>query len=305
MANLFIVETFQIVARLVRAVLLKFDPRPEKPWNLVTYDHHNNPRQVCPTISIVIPTRDKAHLLKSCIESIRNQTNYPNYCIVVVDNQSAEPATLAYLRELAADNIRILSYDAQFNFSKICNFAAERTETEYLCFVNNDTQIIQPDWLELLLDHAIHEEVGIVGPQLLYPDGSIQHLGVMLGLRGLAGHVFRGKSPINADNSLGKDICFQVEAVTFACVMVKRQIFNSTNGLDSRFAVGLNDVDFCIRLRARNLSSIVCRRSTLIHHESQSRRSPYSLLGGVKALRENILFLKKWPNNLDDRFFRK
>ncbi len=258
-------------------------------------EHHGAPRNET-KIAIVIPTRDKVELLRSCIESIESKTTYSNYEILVVDNESSDPKTLDYLASLRSLGYTVLDYPEQFNYSKICNFAASYSSAAYLCFLNNDTEVIEPEWLESLMQHAVQPGVGLVGSKLLYKEGSIQHIGIALGYAGVAGHPFSGVS----DEELGlfgqEGACFEVSAVTFACALVSRKIYFEVGGLDEKFKVGLNDVDFSLKLRGAGYKTAICTRSTLIHYESRSRKSMKSLSGSFRAIVEVMHFLNKWSS---------
>jgi glycosyltransferase involved in cell wall biosynthesis len=163
--------------------------------NFSTMAQHHGLRHSEPKVAIIIPTKDKFELLMPCIESIVSKTRYVNYEILVVNNGSTDSSTIDYLNSLQSRGHEILDYPFTFNYSKICNFAAQRTKAEYLCFLNNDTQVLEPDWLGDLIDHAIAPGVGVVGSKLLFEDGSIQHLGLAVGISGIASHVYSRHQP--------------------------------------------------------------------------------------------------------------
>jgi GT2 family glycosyltransferase len=267
-------------------------------------ESHHGQRSREPKVSIIIPTRDKYQLLLACIESIQSKTTYENYEIVIIDNASSESSTVEYLQLLASTGIRVLKYPHEFNYSKIINYGVANTESEYLCFLNNDTEVIEPSWLGVLMDHAIQPKVGVVGSKLLYPDGSIQHFGVALGYTGAAGHPLAGDMPEQTVGISDVNSCFEVSAVTFACAVTSRETFNQTLGLREVFKVGLNDVDFALRLSTNGKKNILCGKSCLFHHESKSRKEMSSFSGALRASLEVMRFLKLYPKKaLRDQYF--
>jgi GT2 family glycosyltransferase len=182
--------------------------------------------------------------------------------------------------------VRIIEYPQKFNYSAICNLAALNSTAEYLCFLNNDTEVIEPDWLGNLVDHASQSNIGVVGSLLLYPDSTIQHAGIALGSTGVAGHPYSGDTQKMA-NLQG---CFSVSGATFACVVIAANKFNEIGGLDELLPVGLNDVDFCVRAAKAGLLNLVCTRNVLFHAESKSRKSMKSMVGAFRAVRD-VLYL--------------
>ncbi len=278
------------------------DKRPVYLKNFVDQSHHHVSRPSEPSVEIIIPTRDRVDLLHACVDSIFEKTTYENYRVTIVDNQSVEPATHDYLDELENRGVKIIKFPHRFNYSAICNLAAADTAAEYLCFLNNDTQVIEPNWLGSLIDHALQPKSGVVGSLLLYPDGVIQHDGIAMGHTGLAGHANAGKPLVEGTESK----CFSVSATTFACCVISKQKYLETGGLDEKFRVGLNDVDFCLAVEGQGLINIQCEKSILIHKEGATRPKPKSLLGIWAALREISRFTKVWPESVfSDRFFSK
>jgi GT2 family glycosyltransferase len=253
-------------------------------------------------VSIIIPTRDNVSLLKSCINSIFETTEYKNFEILVVNNDSSKTETLEYLLALQNQGIKVIDYPHKFNFSAICNFAASKATGEYLCFLNNDTTILLPNWLSSMVEHASEPTVGLVGAVLLYPDKTLQHMGISLGMfGGIAGHPSRGKS---SEECLPEH-CFKVSGVTFACAVISRAKFEGLGGLDEKFPVGFNDVDISIRASSAGLDNVLCTRSILTHTESQTRPRGNSLRGISTSLREVLAFLRKHPARHSDRFFQR
>jgi lipopolysaccharide biosynthesis protein/GT2 family glycosyltransferase len=226
-----------------------------------------------PRVSIVIPTRDRVDLLSECIKSLLHRTDYPDFEILVVDNQSKEPATRAYLGRLSEDSrIRILSYDAPFNFSAINNFAVGRATGSLLCLLNNDIEVISPGWLTEMASHAVRAGVGAVGALLYYPDDRIQHGGILIGCAGVAAHAHFGL-PRGDFGYFGRAAVVQnVSAVTAACLVMSKTVFEEVGGLNEKdLAVAYNDVDLCLRLRELGYRIVWTPHAELYHHESASR----------------------------------
>lgn len=224
-----------------------------------------------PTITVIVPTRNRLELLNKCLDGLRN-TAYPKLDLIVIDNDSDDPAILAYFREIEGPNCRILPYHGAFNYAAMNNAAAKLATGELLCFLNNDIEMLEPDWLVHMARQAMREDVGAVGARLLYPDGSIQHAGVVTGVGGGAAHAHRYLRPED-DGYFARHALPQfVSAVTAACLVVRRGHFLAVDGFDeARFPVAFNDVDLCLKLNARGWQSFYEPRATLVHHESKSR----------------------------------
>lgn len=224
-----------------------------------------------PKVSLIVPTRDRVDLLRQCVESIGRST-YPDFEILIVDNQSSKPETLEYLASVADHgNVRVLVYDAPFNYSAINNFAVEHADADIVGLVNNDIEVITPDWLEQMVRHVVRPEVGAVGAMLYYPDDTIQHAGVVVGLGGVAGHAY-AHSPRGTMGQHGRVSRVQsMTAVTAACLLVRRNVYREMGGLDEDLAVAFNDVDFCLRLVERGYRNVWTPLAELYHHESASR----------------------------------
>ena len=226
-----------------------------------------------PLVSIIIPTRNGEALLRQCVDSIHKVTEYDNYEIIVVDNQSDDPKTLDYFAQLESEpGVRVIRYDYPFNFSAINNFAVEHSEGELLCFLNDDIEAISPGWLGEMVSHGVRPEIGAVGARLWYPDDRLQHGGVVLGLGGVAGHAM--KYSLKGDRGyMGRSVLIQnYTAVTAACLLIKREIFDAVSGFDSEnLAVAFNDVDFCIRVHQMGFYNLWTPYAELYHHESASR----------------------------------
>ena len=225
-----------------------------------------------PLISIVIPTKDHIDDLQKCIDSIEEKSTYRNFEFVIVENNSTEQETFDYYKSIEnRDNVQLLYYKGDFNFSKINNFGVEHANGEYILLLNNDTEIINPDCLKEMLDYCMREDVGIVGARLYYPDDTIQHAGVVLGFGGMAGHTFIGCS--RYDNGYcSRIICAQdYSAVTAACMMTKKSIYEEVGGLTEEFKVAFNDIDFCMKVREKGYLIVYNPAVELYHYESKSR----------------------------------
>ncbi|MFB2981561.1 glycosyltransferase [Microseira sp. BLCC-F43] len=225
-----------------------------------------------PSVAIVIPTKNQVSLLQNCLTSLE-KTTYQNYQVLVVDNESDEAETLAYLEQIPHRVLKVKNPDGKFNFAAINNRAAEQVETDYLLFLNNDTQVISPDWLSQMIGYAQIEGVGAVGARLLFPDGRVQHAGVIHGMHhGLAGHAFK---LINKDDggylSYAK-VTRNYSAVTAACLLTPRQLFLELGGFDEiEFAVAYNDADYGYRLLEKGYRSVYCTTAEFIHYEGSTR----------------------------------
>jgi GT2 family glycosyltransferase len=264
-----------------------------------TMDHNQNPTKAFPKVSIIIPTRDKPELLRNCINSVLETTRHLEVEVIVVDNNSKEAATTSLFEELTSEGIRVLKYPRKFNYSEICNYAVSKSTGGVLCFLNNDTEALSNDWLRSMTEHALRDEVGVVGAVLQFQDKSIQHMGIALGYNGIAGHPNQGKKI----EDWVPNYCYEVSAVTFACAVISRAKFDLIGGLDTSFPVGFNDVDFAIRSRANNFRNVVCTRAVLTHFESQSRPKSSSFPGFLQAMSDVIKITAKHPGKLVDRFF--
>ena len=225
-------------------------------------------------VSIIIPTRNLGDILDRCLESIFEKTTYPNYEVIVVDNGTDEPATKEIFRKwegLEPQRFQCLELDIPFNFAKLNNFAVEKAAGDYLLFLNNDTEVITADWLEGMVEMAQREAIGAVGPLLLYPDNTIQHAGVVMGLRSVADHSHRGFKPTDAGYH-GQIISVNnYSAVTAACLMCRREVFDAVGGFDEGLAVAFNDVDFCLKISHKGYRNVYLPHVSLYHHESKSR----------------------------------
>ncbi|GAB3334340.1 hypothetical protein GCM10027359_06810 [Marilutibacter aestuarii] len=227
-----------------------------------------------PKVSIIIPTRDRPDLLKTCVSSIRERTNYPDFELVIVDNQSSDPEALAYLSSLSSsEDVTVLAYDAPFNFSAINNWAVAQCRGEVVALLNNDIEVIQADWLREMVSLASRRDVGAVGAMLYYPNDCIQHAGVVLGVGGVANHAYVGKPRGYPGHGGRAKVLQSMSAVTAACLVVRKEAYLQVGGLDESFQVAFNDIDFCLRLGQAGLRNLWTPFAELYHHESASRGS--------------------------------
>ena len=235
-----------------------------------------------PKVAIIIPTRDRLDMLSRCVESIRRKSSYRNFEIIVVDNDSREQRTLDYLSSFDG---RVVRYPHEFNFAKIINMGAREAEgADALLFLNNDTEVISAEWIEAMLEHAQRPEVAAVGARLLYPDGRIQHEGVIIGLAGgSAGNVDHG-----GYFGMG-DTIRNCSSVTAACMMTRPQAFWDIGGFEERLRVAFNDVDFCLRARAKDYLIVYTPYALLYHYESASR-------GKLHPMEDEQFFRDRWGN---------
>jgi GT2 family glycosyltransferase len=248
-----------------------------------------------PLVSIVIPTRDGVKLLRQCIESIFARSTYPNFQILIVDNGSVETETLQFFEELRTrHNVEILRDDRPFNFSALNNAGVARTDGEFVCLLNNDIEVISPDWLEELVSIAAQAGNGAVGACLWYPDDTLQHGGVMLGVGGIAGHIHT-RLRRGAFGYFGRAVSTQnVSAVTAACLVVRRSIYDQVHGLDEALEVAFNDVDFCLRVREAGYRNVWTPHAELYHHESATRGPDLTPEKAQRFLREVQLMKNRW-----------
>ncbi|CAM2176568.1 O-antigen biosynthesis protein [Paraburkholderia sacchari] len=252
-----------------------------------------------PLVSIIIPVRDGVQLTRQCVESIFERTVYCNYEIIVVDNGSVEPEMLAYLAEIAkAPGVTVLRDDAPFNFSALNNRGAREARGDFLCLLNNDIEVISPDWLGEMVGFAAQPNTGAVGARLWYPNDTIQHAGVVLGYGGVAGHVNLGARRGQAGYFALAAVTQNISAVTAACLVVSRVAYERVDGLDEGFAVAYNDVDFCLRLEGLGLRNVWTPHAELYHHESASRGSDMSPEKRERLAAEARRFESRWSDRI-------
>jgi glycosyltransferase involved in cell wall biosynthesis len=227
-----------------------------------------------PLVSIIIPNKDNMSTLKTCIDSILNISTYHNFEIIVVENNSVSEEIFDYYKEIEKDErIRVITWDKGFNYSAINNFAVRHAKGDYLLFVNNDIEVITPNWIEGMLGNAQRKDVGVVGCKLYFPDKTIQHAGIIIGIGGIAGHAFLNM-PGNRTGYLHR-ASTQVDysAVTAACMMMPKKVFEEVGGFEEKLAVAFNDVDLCLRVRQMGYLVVYDAYVEMTHYESKSRGS--------------------------------
>jgi glycosyltransferase involved in cell wall biosynthesis/SAM-dependent methyltransferase len=246
-----------------------------------------------PLVSIIIPTRD-GPWLQRCLESLWYRTEYPRYEVILVDNGSRDPVTLRYLAD-RVDKLRVIRDDRPFNFSALNNTAVEHARGDVLCLLNDDVEVINEEWLDEMVAVLLQPEVGIVGAKLYYPDGRIQHAGVVLGIGGIAAHAFRYFDRLFFGHFGHAVLTRQCTAVTAACMGTRREVWEAVGGLDAdHLAVSYNDVDYCLRARAQGWRTVWTPSVELIHHESVSRGPDSDAANVVRAKREYDFMIDKW-----------
>jgi O-antigen biosynthesis protein len=255
-----------------------------------------------PLVSIVVPTKDQAELLNVCTNGILENTAYPNLELIIVDHDSHEEKTIRLFEKLKSDaRVRILPFKGEFNYSKMNNLAANKAKGSILALVNNDIEIIDPSWLNELVSNAIRSEIGAVGAKLIYPDGRIQHAGVVVGLGAFAGHAFHF-SPRTNPGYLGQAMLTRaISAVTGACLVVRKSVYMEVGGLnEEHLAVAFNDVDLCLKIQAKGYRNVWTPFAELIHHESVSRGRENTKEKKARFNRDTEYMFKNWQSIYDN-----
>jgi len=257
-----------------------------------------------PKVSILIPTKDEAEVLKTCLISIFEKTDYPDLEVIVVSNNSEEKETyelLNHFEEAERQRFKWFELNEEFNFAKLMNVAVEKSDGAHLLFLNNDTEVIEADWVQAMVEQSQRSSIGAVGVKLLYHNDTIQHAGVLIGLGGAAGHTFvgyhkDGPGYFNYINTINN-----YSAVTAACMMVARDMFEKVGGYDEQLAVEYNDVDLCLRLRESGLNNVYLPHVPIYHYESLSRGHPHLTKASYERhLREIKIFQDRWQKYIDD-----
>ena len=263
-----------------------------------------------PLISIIIPSKDQLKYISRCINSILKKTTYKNYKIIIVDTGSTDKKVFQFYEQIKKQSprlFRVLNWRKQFNFAAVCNFGAKKSKGNYILFLNNDTEVITPDWIESMLEYAQRDQIGAVGCKLLYPNNQIQHAGVVLGMGakkgiGVAGHFYK---QINDNSNYVNHVIYtetarNISAVTAACLMINKEKYFEVQGQDSRFKIAFNDVDLCMKLQDKNYLNIYLGYVKLFHHESVSIGKPgTSKKRSVRLFKNEIqLMKKKWKSRL-------
>lgn len=260
-----------------------------------------DPIEGSPLVSILIPNKDHREDLKRCVDSIRGKSTYDHYEIIIIENNSTEQETFRYYEELKQDpRIRIVSREGRFNYSAVNNEGFREAKGEQILLLNNDTEVISGDWIQEMLMYTQRPDVGAAGAKLYYPDGTIQHAGIGIGIKMLAGHYHRGAAG-NSDGYYGRlKYAQDVSAVTGACMMIPRKVYAQMNGLDESFSVVFNDVDLCLRIREAGYLIVWTPWAELIHYESKSRGSDEDTPEKKRFfVRETNRFLRRWYKALE------
>lgn len=252
-----------------------------------------------PMVSVLIPNKDQADMLKNCVQSIGACADGIQYEILILENNSQEEETFACYQELEeSGRARILYWKEGFNYSAVNNYGAAQAVGDYLLFLNNDTQMQSRDAIAQMLSLAQREDVGAVGAKLLYPDGTIQHAGVILGYGGIAGHVFEGMTEAEVSDIPWSRAVRQYSAVTAACMMVKKEIFEAVGGFDENLRVAYNDIDLCLRIRAEGKKVLYTPFAVLTHYESATRGLELTKEKAQRVNKEAELFCARWEKEL-------
>lgn len=253
-----------------------------------------------PKISIIIPTKDKIELVDQCIQSIWDKSTYKNYEIILIDNGSTENKSKKYFKDISKKGVIVITDEKPFNYSRINNFGFSHATGDYVCLMNNDIEIVTPDWMEEMLSFAQSDDVGCVGARLWYPDDRLQHGGVIVGLGGVAGHSHKYLDKGHA-GYFGRAVLPQaLSAVTAACLMVKASIYREVDGLDEGLSVAFNDIDFCLRVREAGYRNVWTPYAEMYHHESASRGTEDTPEKQARFKREVDFMKKRWGNSLQN-----
>lgn len=273
------------------------------PFYIINYKISKEPK-----VSIIIPTKDCKDILEKCINSIYEKTEYKNYEIVIVDNNSSKKETLDYLKKIKEEhnNIVVITDKGKFNYSRINNNAIAKTNCDYVLLLNNDTEVLTKGWLTKMVGYAMQKHVGCVGAKLLYPDYTVQHAGVILGLGGVASHAYIGADR-NDLGYLGR-LCvpYNYSANTAACLLVSRKKFDEVGGLEENLEVAYNDIDFNIKLLEKGYYNVTLQQVELIHYESKSRGFDTTPEKKKRFEKEIEYMMKKWNKVINnDKFYNK
>lgn len=273
---------------------------PTSSTYLIKYKHDN------PKVSIIIPMKDKVNLTKVCIDSLYNKNTYQNFEIIIVDNNSTEEETLNYFNALKKehDNVKILTIKEEFNYSRLNNLAIKETTGDYILLLNNDTEVLDKDFLDYMVGYASRDHVGCVGLKLLYKDLKVQHAGVVLGYGGVAGHIFvtASNKDIGIFNRLSMP--YDYSAVTAACLLVKKSKYLEVGGFDENLKVALNDVDFNLKMLKKGYYNVCLNNISLLHYESKSRGYEVTKEQIERFQKEQDYMKKKWGKELEnDKYF--
>jgi GT2 family glycosyltransferase len=260
----------------------------------VRYTVKNNPM-----ISIIIPNKNCFEVLKRCMTSILNKSTYKNFEIIIIENNSSEENIFNYYNKLKIiKNIKIIEWNNPFNYSSINNFGAKHATGEIFLFLNNDVEVINPDWLERLLEHAKRREIGAVGAKLYYPDDTIQHAGVIVGIKGIAGHSHKFYKKDSCGYMGRLQVVQNLSAVTGACLMTRKDVFEEIGGFNDRLPLAFNDVDLCLKMREKGYLIVFTPFAELYHYESLSRGNEESQDKFERSKEVNYI-REKWGHVID------
>ncbi len=255
-----------------------------------------------PTVSIVIPTRDRLELLQPCVQSILERTAYSRFELIVIDNGSRAPGAVDYLRSIANETrVRVLRLDQEFNYSRLTNHGVQQSTADFVLLMNNDVTVIEPHWLDEMVGHGIQRGVGAVGARLLYPDNRVQQAGVILGAgaHGVAEVAHRGIAREDPGYGSRAILAQELFAVGAACMLVKREVYLEVGGFDEEhLKIAFNDIDFCLKLRARGYRILYAPHSELYHHEHASRGTEFTEANEQRFAREIQFMEEKWGDAL-------
>ncbi|HEY9629584.1 MAG TPA: tetratricopeptide repeat protein [Coleofasciculaceae cyanobacterium] len=255
-----------------------------------------------PKVSIIIPSRNLGSVLDRCLQSIFSQSTYPNYEVIVIDNGSNESKaleTIATWQRHQPQRFKSYKFNVPFNFSRINNFAAKKARGSYLLFLNNDTEVIAPDWIEAMVEQAQRQSIGAVGGLLLYPDSTVQHAGVLLGIQGIANHGHRYFEAHTPGYFTQIATVNNYSAITAACLMCRREVFEQVGGFDEQLAVAYNDVDLCLKMLQVGYRNVYLPHVQLYHHESRSRGYEKTSEKMQRLKQESELMRKRWGKKLE------
>ena len=269
------------------------------PYYWVEYTVENNPKA-----TIIIPTKDLAKVTEVCLKSVYEKTTYKNFEVIVANNNSEEPETFELFDRYKKKykNFKVIDANFEFNYSKINNYVAKQTKSDYIVLLNNDIEVITPEWLTLMIGYASQKHVGAVGAKLLYPNDTVQHAGIVMGI-GVASHLHLGKKRDAVAWAGQLAIPQDFSAVTGACLVVSRKKWNEVHGLEEKLKVAYNDVDFNLKLLEKGYYNVCLANVELYHHESKSRGSDTS---GEKKIRfdsEQEFMYKKWKKRISNDVF--
>ena len=253
-------------------------------------------------VSIIIPTKDLGHVLNQCLQSIFSQTTYPNYEVIVIDNGSVEKETAEIIDRWSKkqpQRFKCYPLNIPFNYSKLNNYAVSQAKGEFLLFLNNDTEIITPDWVDAMVEQAQRPSIGAVGVQLLYPDNTVQHAGVVAGIGGVAGHSHRHSFSDVAGYFNQMQTVNNYSAVTAACLMCRRDVFMAVEGFEEELAVAFNDVDFCFKLLDKGYRNLYLPHVKLYHYESKSRGIEDTLEKQARFRQEVAYMHRRWHSLIE------